>query len=418
MKSASLCWLSSAISIIALSAATAAAEPVVAPEPSEAALRYYESGILWWWVGRTLTFGVPALWLFSGAAAKLGERADRMGRYWPISLALFFAAYQVVESLLRLPFRYFAGFARDHAYELSDQSLTKWLTDSALDLGVNVVLGVALLWIPWWAIRKLPRRWWLAWTAGAVPFAIAAVWLQPLFIAPLFNDFGPMQDKQLEARILALADRAGIEGGRVFEVAKSEDTRKVNAYVTGFGSSKRIVLWDTLLAQLEEDEVLVVMGHEMGHYALNHVLAGIARYSLLAGLGFAFLYWVGGAALRTFGERWGIRALHEPAALPLLVLLGSAFMFLAAPVQLAVSRSIEHEADRFTLELTRSNDACARAFLALQQSNLSNPRPGPLFTLWRMSHPSIGDRVDFCNDYRPWAEGEPLRYAPLFREGS
>ncbi len=397
-------------------AAAASADPIEAPQPSEAALRYYESGIFWWWVGRFLALGIPAAWLVSGAAARLRVGTDRVGRFWPLSLALFFAAYQCVEWVVRLPFRYFAGFARDHAFGLSAQTLTKWLTDSALDLGITVGIGIALIWIPWWALRRLPRRWWLAWTAGVVPFAIAAVWLQPIFIAPLFNDFGPMKDKALEQKILALADRAGIEGSRVFEVAKSEDTHKVNAYVTGFGSSKRIVLWDTLIAALEEDEVLVVMGHEMGHYALGHVLVGISRYVLFAAVGFACLHWIGGAALRRWGDAWGIHALHEPAALPLLVLIASGYMLVVAPLQLAVSRSMEHEADRFTLELGRDNEACARAFVSLQRSNLSNPRPGPLYTLWRMSHPPLGERVDFCNDYRPWEDGEPIRYAPLFRE--
>ena len=404
--------------ILFLVGSAATAVPVAVPEPSEEALRYYRTGIGWWWLGRALALGIPAAWLFSGAAARLAAAARRIGRFWPVSLALFFAAYQVVDWAARLPFSYLAGFAREHAYGLSDQTLAKWLTDSLLNLGVTVAIGAALLWIPWWALRRMPRLWWIAWTAGAVPFAIAAVWLQPLVIAPLFNDFGPMKDPVLERKILALAEHAGIEGGRIFEVAKSEDTNRINAYVTGFGSSKRIVLWDTMLIGLKDDEVLVVMGHEMGHYALNHVIVGISRSVLLAGFGFAFLHWVGGASLRRYGERWRIRSLREIGALPLMIGLGTAFLLIAAPLQLAVSRSMEHEADRFALELTRDNEACARAFVSIQQSNLGNPWPGPLYKLWRSSHPPLGERVEFCNRYRPWETGEELRHAPHFQQGS
>ena len=404
--------------ILFLVGSAATAVPVAVPEPSEEALRYYRTGIGWWWLGRALALGIPAAWLFSGAAARLAAAARRIGRFWPVSLALFFAAYQVVDWAARLPFSYLAGFAREHAYGLSDQTLAKWLTDSLLNLGVTVAIGAALLWIPWWALRRMPRLWWIAWTAGAVPFAIAAVWVQPLVIAPLFNDFGPMKDPVLERKILALAEHAGIEGGRIFEVAKSEDTNRINAYVTGFGSSKRIVLWDTMLIGLKDDEVLVVMGHEMGHYALNHVIVGISRSVLLAGFGFAFLHWVGGASLRRYGERWGIRSLREVGALPLMIGLGTAFLLIAAPLQLAVSRSMEHEADRFALELTRDNEACARAFVSIQQSNLGNPWPGPLYKLWRSSHPPLGERVEFCNRYRSWETGEELRHASHFQEGS
>ena len=123
---------------------------------------------------------------------------------------------------------------------------------------------------------KSPRRWWLYTSALAVPFIILIVLVQPVWIDPLFNRFGPMQDKALEAEILALADRAGIEGGRVFEVAKSEDTKALNAYVNGFGSTKRIVLWDTIIKALDRRKLLVVMGHEMGHYVLDHLWQLIA----------------------------------------------------------------------------------------------------------------------------------------------
>ena len=239
--------------------------------------------------------------------------------------------------------------------------------------------------------------------------------VEPIWVAPLFNRFGPMSDKQLETQILALADEAGIEGGRVFEVNKSIDTKAVNAYVTGFWSSKRIVLWDTLLARLNPAEVRVVMAHEMGHYVLNHVALG-----LLAGFGgiVVALYLVYRAAdflLRRYHRRFGFERLSDPASLPLLLLLVQVAAIIMLPAGLVVSRYMEHEADRFALELTRDNHAAAMAFVCLQQENLSNPRPGMLYTFFRASHPCLAQRIEFANEYRPWDRGEPLSYGNRFK---
>jgi Zn-dependent protease with chaperone function len=212
-----------------------------------------------------------------------------------------------------------------------------------------------------------------------------------------------------------LADAAGIEGGRVFEVDMSIDTNTVNAYVTGFWSSKRIVLWDTLLARLGAREVRVVMAHEMGHFVLNHIVQG-----LLAGFCgiLVTLFFVDRAAnylLRRFKDRFGFDQISDVAAMPLLVLLVQAAALLIMPLGLAISRHLEHEADRFALELTHDNRGAALAFVALQNENLSNPRPGMLFTLLRASHPSLAERIEFANDYRPWDQGQPLRYGSLFK---
>ncbi|MGO8745648.1 MAG: M48 family metallopeptidase [Thermoguttaceae bacterium] len=234
--------------------------------------------------------------------------------------------------------------------------------------------------------------------------------IAPIWIDPLFNRFGPMQDQELEAKILAEARRAGIEGGRVFQVDKSVDTNAVNAYVTGLGHTKRIVLWDTLLAKLDQKEVLFVMAHEMGHYVLNHVIQGIlvGFFAVLAGL--YAVHRMAGFLIRRYQGRFGFSELSDIASLPLLVLLTSVMSLVLSPVVLAYSRHTEHEADRFGLELTQNNHAAATAFVKLQQENLSNPRPGLLYTFWRGSHPSLGDRIDFANTYRPWAAGQPLRY--------
>ena len=224
-----------------------------------------------------------------------------------------------------------------------------------------------------------------------------------------------MHDKALETRILALADRAGIEGSRVFEVNKSVDTKTLNAYVAGLWQTKRIVLWDTIIARMDDRELLFVMGHEMGHYVLGHVWQLVALSSLLILVLLYAAYKTMGAIVARWGHRFGFSDIADVASLPLLLLVTSVFSLAIAPAQLALTRHLEHEADRFGLEITQTNHSAGTAFVKLQQDALANPWPGPLFKLWRASHPPLGERIEFSNDYHPWREGAPMRYAARFR---
>jgi len=389
--------------------------PVPVPEPDAKTLAYYRGGNALWVVGTLLGLAIPWLVLVTGLSARMRSEALLLRKRWTGVVALYVGMYSLLSWLVERPLAWYAGFVRPHAYGLSNQSLGKWLTDSLIDLGVSTGLGIALALMLYAWIRRSPRRWWLGVTACLVPFLFVVFFVHPLWIAPLYNDFGPMQDAALEEKILALAERSGIEGGRVFEVAKSVDTKTVNAYVTGFLASKRIVLWDTLLARLDEPEVLFVMGHEMGHYVLNHVVQGILLSTLLAGVGLFVIHRVAPLLIARHRERFGVEKLSDVASLPLLLLLLQLGSLVAMPAALAVSRHMEHEADRFGLELMQNPRAAALAFVKLQQQNLSHPRPGPLFVWWRASHPTLGDRIDFANSYRPWETGAPLHYADRFR---
>ena len=399
----------------AAAAPAAASEPVPVPEPDAKALAYYRSGNWLWGVGQLWNLAVPLVLLATGFAARLRSLATRIAPHWLASVVVFAALYRALDWFLARPLAFYGSYWRPHAYGLSAQTFEKWLRDSTIRLGVSTVLAVVVAVGLYVCIRRFPRRWWLAATACLIPFLLFVMLIQPLWVAPLFNDFGPMQDPALEAKILALADRAGIEGSRVFEVNKSVDTRTVNAYVTGFLASKRIVLWDTLLARLDEPEVLFVMAHEMGHYVLNHVLQGVVYYSLLAGLGLYLVQRIAPLVIARWRERLGFERVSDVASLPLLLLLLELGSFAILPLGLAVSRHMEHDADRFGLELTQDGHAAATAFVKLQQTNLSNPRPGPLFVWWRGSHPTLGDRIDFANTYRPWETGDPLRHGERFR---
>jgi Zn-dependent protease with chaperone function len=390
--------------------------PVAVPEPTAKAMRYYRSGVWIWVAGELIALAVPGAILLTGTSVKLRDAAFRVGRYWPIAAGLFLAAYFLLTGLIEWPWDYYAGFVRAHEYGLSNQTIGRWMRNRLVAMGVNLGLALVLAWIPFGLLRLSPKRWWLWLGMVFVPFLFVVVLIKPIWFDPLFNEFGPMRDKALEARVLDLADRAGIEGSTVYQVDKSRDTKTVNAYVTGFLGTKRIVLWDTILEKLEPDELLFVMGHEMGHYVLGHVVRGILVSSALTLFGMFLVALWGNRIVRRYSSRLGFDRLSDFAALPLLLVLGGVVSLLLTPVGFAYSRHIEHEADRFALELTHMNRSGALAFVALQKENLSNPRPGLLSTIWRSTHPNLGQRIDFCNAYHPWREGKPSRYTGHFRE--
>jgi Zn-dependent protease with chaperone function len=391
---------------------------VAVPEPSEKAISYHRSGNVLWVVGLAWSLIVPCALLWTGWSARIRDVAQRIGRRRFFVIGIYFIIFTIIGFVVDLPLAYYAGFVREHAYGLSNQTFGKWFGDAIKGLIVTFVFGVLFLWLPFELVRRSPRRWWLYIGLLTIPFLFFVSLISPIWIDPLFNKFGPMKDKALEARILALADRAGIQNSRVFEVAKSEDTKALNAYVTGLGQTKRIVLWDTAIAGLDERELLVVMGHEMGHYVLGHVWQMVVFFSLLITATLYALYRTADWVIARFRGRFGFGDLADVAALPLIIVLFNAYLLLISPVMMGFLRHNEHEADRFGLEITRDNHAAATAFVKLQQENLGVPRPGWIYMTWRSTHPAPGDRIDFSNDYRPWERHEPLVYESLFRKES
>jgi Zn-dependent protease with chaperone function len=389
--------------------------PVPAPEPSEKALSYYRSGIALWIVSIVWGLLIPALFLFTGFSARIRDWAQGLGRKWFFVIGVYFAIFSVINFVIDLPLSYYAGYLREHAYGLSNQAFGKWFGDQIKALLLGIIFGFLFLWVPYLLLRRSPHRWWLYTGLLAIPFLFFVILIQPVWIDPLFNKFGPMKNKELEAKILALADRAGIEGGRVYEVEKSEDTKALNAYVTGFGNTKRIVLWDTAIAKLDQDELLFVMGHEMGHYVLGHVWKTILFFSVIILAALYAIHRTAGWMINRYRHRFRFSELSDIASLPLITLLFGAYLFVVLPIGLAFSRYNEHESDRFGLEITKDNHAAATAFVKLQTENLGVPQPHWLVKVWRASHPPLGERIDFCNSYRPWERGEPLKYGHLFK---
>ena len=231
----------------------------------------------------------------------------------------------------------------------------------------------------------------------------------PVVLDPVFNTFKPLEDQKMKTELLDLSARAGISGGRVYQVDKSKQTKTMNAYVNGLGPTKRIVMWDTIISKMDHDELRFVMAHEMGHYVLHHIWKGLAF-----GLGMLLVaFWLAqqlvDRATRRWGRSWGFEVAHDPAVLPLLLLVISVFFFVASPVMNGMSRYFEHQADTFSLELTHLNDAGARAFVKFAEDSKVLPDPPAFIRFWRYSHPPLGERIVYCETYKPWEKGEPNR---------
>jgi Zn-dependent protease with chaperone function len=329
---------------------------------------------------------------------------------------IYVAIFTALTALLALPLDFVGGYVVEHRFGLSEQTLAKWAADQAIGFVVATIVTFAAV-LPIYALlRRSPRRWWLYASLLAIPFIFAIFLLEPIWVSPFFNRFGPMKDHALEAKIHALAERAGVGGARIFEVEKSVDTKKVNAYVAGFLDTKRIVLWDTILKRLDERQLLFVMGHEMGHYVLHHGQRIVLVLSALVMLSLYGAHRICGRLIARHKARFGFDRLDDVASWPLISLVAGIVFLVAQPFFNAFSRHLEHEADRFGLEITRDNRAAGEAFIRLQQQNLGVPRPNIVMHILRDTHPSVAERIAFANTYKPWATGAPLAYGDKFRQ--
>ncbi|HEX7679223.1 MAG TPA: M48 family metallopeptidase [Thermoanaerobaculia bacterium] len=353
-------------------------------------------------------YGIAILLLIlaMGWSARMRDFAQRWVR-WPfVAAMLYFVLLSMVIAALTFPLDFYGGYVVPHQFDLTDQSFAGWLGDFGKGFGVNVAIFTPLAAIALVIIRRI-RRWWIVLWIGTIPLILLGVLATPLVIDPLFNDFRPLRDASLRQALLDEASSAGIEESRVFEVDKSKQTKEMNAYVAGIGPSARIVLWDTILAKLDRDEILSVMGHEMGHYVLKHLWQGIAFSVVITFIGFFIAQRLFEWGLARWGVPWRMGDRADPAALPWLLAVSSLLAFLLSPVYSGYSRHIEHQADIFGLELTHKNEAMASSFVKFAEDSKEDPRPPRFIEWWYYSHPSLGHRIDFVLAYKPWEKGQP-----------
>jgi len=319
---------------------------------------------------------------------------------------------------LRLPTRVYGEWL-ERRYAQSVQGWGSWFWDWTKVELIGVLFGTFLVWVLYGVIRRSPRRWWFHFWLISLPLIVFVVFVEPVVVEPLFFKFEPLAQRQplLTAQIERVVARAGlrIPPDRLFEMKASEKLNVVNAYVTGVGASKRVVVWDTTIARMTTPQILAVFGHEMGHYVLNHVQKGMLFF---AGALLVFLF-VGeralGLMLAQWGGRWGLRGAGDWASLPVLLLLLSVFSFLAAPVENAYSRYLEHQADTYGLEVIHgivpdAPKVAAQSFQILGEVGLEDPDPPAFIRFWLYTHPPLNERILFARTYDPWSKGQQPQF--------
>jgi len=356
--------------------------------------------------------------LTSGLAAWMRDWVVRLSKNrWVQGFSYMFCLLLLFD-LLNLPL-WIYGHKVALSYGLSVQGWVSWLGDKAKIFGLEWLLGSLLVMLMFWVIRKSPRYWWFWFWIPAVLCLIAGVFISPYVIDPLFNKFEPLakSDPALVTRLEQVVARGGlaIPPERMFLMQASAKSTELNAYVTGFGASKRVVVWDTTIAKSSPDEISFIFAHEMGHYALGHVALGTA----MSCLSLLPLFWLGyhgvRSLLKRYGAAWKIPSQQDWGALVVLALVLAVLSAVSDPISNAISRAIEHDADVYGQEaihgIVADPQAVAlRSFQVLGEESLDDPTPHPLFETWFYTHPSIRYRAAFSEAYDPWAEGTAPKY--------
>ena len=331
--------------------------------------------------------GVFLLLLFTGASAKMRDRAERTGR---LRLPVYWLQFLLATWVLSFPLSIYRDWYREHQYGLSNLTLAAWLGEEAKGLLVGAIFGSLAVVALYAVVRKLPRTWWIWGTAVAVALLAFGSLIAPVLIVPLFNNPKRLEDQRVVAPILSLARANGIRAGEVWEIDASKQSKRMSANVSGFLGTERITLNDNLLNRASLPEIEAVMGHKMGHYVLDHIYKGLLEIGLVIAVGFALL-----SALferfRARNPRWGVRDVADPAGLPLAALLFFAYLFAMTPVINSIIRSNEYEADMFGLNAARQPDGFAQA--ALHLSEYRKLEPGPLEEIVFFDHPSGHTRI-------------------------
>lgn len=353
-----------------------------------------------------------------GVAAKYRDWAEKVSKYRLIQALIFVPLFLLTMTVLSLPLdAYQQSISRE--YGLSVQGWGSWFGDLCKGFLIGAIILTVIAWIISILIRKSPRRWWLYSAIFVFCIVVFVIFVSPYVIDPWFNKFEPLDqsNSQLVDAIEKVTQRGGLQipRDRMFLMKASEKVTTLNAYVTGFGPSKRVVVWDTTIKNASTAETLFVFGHEMGHYVLNHIVIGIAALAVGLLVGFYLAYRIYHWAFPRFQQRWKLRELWDWAALVMLLVIFSVLSTISAPIGNGFSRQLEHNADIYGLEVTHginanSQEAGAHAFQVLGELGLSYPYPSDFAVFWYADHPPIRDRVPFAHNYDPWNKGEQPKY--------
>jgi STE24 endopeptidase len=293
--------------------------------------------------------------------------------------------------VLIFPLTVYEGYFREHKYGLLNQTFGPWMSEQLIGLAVALVLGAILIVPLFGLVRRLGKTWWVWGAALMIVFTAFVSLIAPVYIAPLFNQYNTLEVAKVRDPILSMARANGIPATHVYEFDASRQSNRVSANVSGFASTLRISLNDNLLNRCTLPEIETTMGHEMGHYVLNHAYKGLVMFGVVIVIGFAFLNWGIGFALARWGEAWGIRDITDVAVLPLAVIVFSLYFFLTTPVGNTITRTMEFEADMYGLNAAQQPDGEANVDLMLGEYRKMDP--GPIEEFLFYDHPSGRTRI-------------------------
>jgi len=359
---------------------------------------YFEGGywlLLWNYL---VAAGISILLLSSRISAWLRDFSERLTRYRTLRVAWYSIAYLLLVYVLSFPLNVYEHFVREHQYGLATQSFPAWFREQLIGLGITLIGSTIVLIVLYAVFRRAPKMWWIWGTGVAVVFSFVLVFIAPVFIEPLFNTYKPLTKPEVSEPILAMARANQIPVKQVFEVDASRQTTRISANVSGILGTTRIALNDNLLKQCTIPEIREVMAHEMGHYVLNHGAKLLTYLGIFVLVGFALTRILFDAAVRRWGDKWGVRGIADPAGLPLLALIFSTLLFLATPFLNTVVRVTEREADAFGINAAREPEAMAKVALKLGAYRKLNPNPLEEFIFY--DHPSGRARIRMAMDWK------------------
>jgi STE24 endopeptidase len=385
------------------------------PDKLRRAIEYAHAGYSLHFASEIYAIAILAVIVATGLSAKFRDWAEAASTRRFVQALIFIPLLLVTNDLLYLPANIF-GQHLERKFDQSIQSWPSWFWDWTKSELIAVVCAVPLAWLLYAVIRRSPRRWWLYFWLATLPIIVTVMYLEPMIIEPLFYRFEPLAATHpaLVSKLEQLVARGGlaIPPDRMFEMKASEKLNSLNAYVSGFGGSKRVVVWDTTLQKLTTPEILFVFGHEMGHYVLGHIRNSLLWLSLLLlallFLGSHIVRWI----IARRGGNWRIREPADWASLPVLLLIVAIFSLITEPIVNGYSRWQEHQADIFGLEITHaivpdSSAAAAHSFQVMGEIGLDEPNPNHFIEFWLFSHPSTSNRMTFAQTYDPWKNGTP-----------
>ncbi|HEY5046947.1 MAG TPA: M48 family metallopeptidase [Rhizomicrobium sp.] len=352
---------------------------------------YFEGGYVLILVDALYSVVVSAILLWLGLSAGMRNFAQRITRSRFLQVPIYVVMFIVLTTVLTFPLTVYEEFFREHTYGLSNQNFPQWFGDFATGFAVSLIAGTIALTIIYSVIRATPRWWWAWGTLVAVGFFAVTALIAPVFISPLFNHYQPLREGPVKAEILLLARANDVPATNVYEFDASRQSKRISANVSGFLGTTRISLNDNLLNRSTPAEIEAVLGHEMGHYVLSHVAILITWFGIVILVTFLFVNWGFNGLVNIFGGNWDVRAIDDPAGLPVLTALLSIFLLLATPVTNTITRTTEAQADIFGLNAARQPDGFAEATLQLSEYRKLDPTPLEEFVFY--DHPSGRTRI-------------------------